>query len=179
MSKQENVQTSPSLHPGLNLRLHGFPRGLENVYEYEPGGHHPVHLGDRFGEQGKYKVIHKLGSGGTANVWLCRQILGPIPTYVALKIIMAEYSDDNCHELKVNKVAQLKIDNDSICLPLDQFKITGPNGEHWCFVYPLAGPAVSATKHVFTDHDRTLRRIAFQTGKALTALHDHGICHGG
>ncbi|XHG05508.1 hypothetical protein AWENTII_008727 [Aspergillus wentii] len=179
MSKQENVQASPSLHPGLNLRLHGFPRGLENVYEYEPGGHHPVHLGDRFGEQRKYKVIHKLGSGGTANVWLCRQILGPIPTYVALKIIMAEYSDDNCHELKVNKVAQLKIDNDSICLPLDQFKITGPNGEHWCFVYPLAGPAVSAIEHVFTDHDRTLRRIAFQTVKALTALHDHGICHGG
>ncbi|KAI9927584.1 hypothetical protein MW887_003203 [Aspergillus wentii] len=176
MSEQETVQLSPQ-DSGRNLQLHGPPWGLEKIYDYETGGHHPIHLGDRLGNDGKYRVIHKLGSGGFANVWLC-QALDPTPKYVALKIIMADFSGDNCPELKVNKVRQLNICNDSICLPLDQFKITGPNGEHWCFVYPLAGPAVSSINHIFEDHDKTLRRIALHTVEAMASLHEHGICHG-
>ncbi|XHG09836.1 hypothetical protein AWENTII_012874 [Aspergillus wentii] len=100
-----------------------------------------------------------------------------MPKYVALKIIMARFYGDDCPELKVNKLSQLKIDNDSICLPLDQFKMKGPNGEHWCFVYPLAGPPVSSITQEFKDQ-RTLQSMALQAVKALASLHSHGICHG-
>ena len=38
---------------------------------YQPGGYHPVHLGDLF-KDGRYKIIHKLGNGSYATVWLAR-----------------------------------------------------------------------------------------------------------
>jgi hypothetical protein len=39
------------------LTLEGPPFGFEKIYDYEPGGHHPVHLNDRLGEENRYKVI--------------------------------------------------------------------------------------------------------------------------
>lgn len=80
-SKNEDVRDN-------GLVIEGPPFSLENIYDYEPGGHHPVHLGDLLHQ--RYKVIHKLGSGGYANVWLCRDILTSSPQYRALKIIMPE-----------------------------------------------------------------------------------------
>ncbi|KAF8852187.1 hypothetical protein BDZ45DRAFT_678522 [Acephala macrosclerotiorum] len=55
---------------GLHLEL--APFGLEHIYDYEPDGHHPVRLGDVYGNYGRYRVIHKLSSVGFATVWLCR-----------------------------------------------------------------------------------------------------------
>lgn len=42
--------------PTNGLQLEGAPFGLEHVYDYEPGGHHPVHLGDVF-DNGRFRVI--------------------------------------------------------------------------------------------------------------------------
>jgi len=56
---------------------------------YNVGGFHPVHLGDTFKKE-RYSVIHKLGHGGFATVWLARdQVRG---RYVALKILAARLS---------------------------------------------------------------------------------------
>ena len=41
----------------------------EPLERYHLGGYHPTHLGDLFHE-GRYKVLHKLGWGGYATVWL-------------------------------------------------------------------------------------------------------------
>ena len=41
---------------------------------YRKGGYHPTHLGDRF-KDGRYKVVHKLGWGGHATVWLARDFM--------------------------------------------------------------------------------------------------------
>lgn len=63
--------------------------GLESVEDtntYSPGGHYPVHLGDVV--ESKYKVIHKLGNGGFALVWLARDVRKC--RYVALKILRAD-----------------------------------------------------------------------------------------
>ncbi|KEZ40231.1 hypothetical protein SAPIO_CDS9292 [Scedosporium apiospermum] len=63
---------------------------IEHIYDYEPGGHHPVRLGDTFGDAGRYRVIHKLGSGGFATVWLCQDMtVTETPGYWALKIVVA------------------------------------------------------------------------------------------
>ena len=43
---------------------------VENIEGYQTGGYHPVTIGDTFG--GQYKIIHKLGFGGFATVWLAR-----------------------------------------------------------------------------------------------------------
>lgn len=41
----------------------------ESLSKYQPGGNHPVHLGDTF-DNGRYKIHHKLGWGGFSTVWL-------------------------------------------------------------------------------------------------------------
>ena len=55
---------------GLMLELAPFK--LEKIIEYEPGGYHPVHLGDVFGDA--YRITHKFGHGGFATVWLARDL---------------------------------------------------------------------------------------------------------
>lgn len=91
-------------HPGLRLELCKSPEGLEPVFDYEPGGFHPVHLDDQFRGQHAWRVVHKLGHGGCATVWLC-WVLGENPRYVALKILMADHSGDDCPDLQgVNRL---------------------------------------------------------------------------
>ncbi|CZS88934.1 related to protein kinase [Rhynchosporium graminicola] len=62
----------------------GMPKGLEKIYDYESGGHHPVHLGELL--DGRYKFIHKLGSGGYANVWLCSDDTNLRPANILTRI---------------------------------------------------------------------------------------------
>ena len=44
----------------------------EYIELYEPGGYHPVELGDKFSN--RYVVEHKLGYGGYSTVWLARDL---------------------------------------------------------------------------------------------------------
>jgi len=171
---------------GLHLEL--APFGLEHIQDYEPGGHHPVHLGDVYGNNGRYLVIHKLGHGGFANVWLSRDTEAKEATkYVALKILMAGISSNDCPELRVNQLKAAHNQNapegdgaESICLPLDHFEIHGPNGNHLSFVYPVLGPNVSlGLFRASADPDNDLRSLSLQVVKAVKFLHSQGICHGG
>lgn len=165
------------------LMLDGASFGLENLYAYEPGGFYPVHLGDSIGESQRYRIIHKLGSGGFGTVWLCRDLSIEYPTYVAVKILMAESSNDNCRELRVTRFGMLDLEKDPggqyICLPLDSFKIDGANGTHVCLVYPVLGPEACLLLQPHDDSGKHLRNLAFQAVQAMSALHSHGICHGG
>ncbi|KAJ5915758.1 hypothetical protein N7454_010899 [Penicillium verhagenii] len=38
--------------------LDGVNEGLEPLEDYQPGGFHPVHLGDTLGPSQRYRVIH-------------------------------------------------------------------------------------------------------------------------
>ncbi|KAL4804594.1 kinase-like domain-containing protein [Aspergillus unguis] len=155
---------------------------LEKVWDYDEGGHHPVLLDDCFGDSGQYRVIHKLGNGGYANVWLCR-VLNTEPTeYVALKILMADASEGNCPERLVFELQDLAKENPSIgeyvCLPLDHFQITGPNGSHLCIVYPLQGCEVVPLWKQVDDPNKMLRSLVRQAIEAMATMHRAGICHG-
>ncbi|KAJ3920571.1 kinase-like domain-containing protein [Lentinula edodes] len=44
---------------------------VEDVDNYRPGGFHPVQIGDKF-SAGRYRIIHKLGFGGSSTIWLAR-----------------------------------------------------------------------------------------------------------
>lgn len=169
--------------PSKRLRLELAPFGLEHLLDYEPGGHHPVHLGDVLGNKQRYRIVHKLGSGGFANIWLCRNLAVHDTTkYVALKILIAELSTDDCPELLVNSTFSPDDDGGAnyIAHALDYFKIHGPNGSHLCLVYPVLGPKVSLGLHEPPpNHDKILRRICHQVVEAVDCLHTHGVCHGG
>jgi len=45
---------------------------VEGPHRYQPGGYHPVHLGDVYCQ--RYRIIHKLGFGTYSTVWLARDL---------------------------------------------------------------------------------------------------------
>lgn len=45
----------------------------EPLHRYRIGGYHPVALGDLVND-GRYKVLHKLGWGGYSTVWVARDL---------------------------------------------------------------------------------------------------------
>lgn len=181
-----NDEDEPIDMPRNGLSIQGPPFGLEKVNQYGTHGHHPAHIGDFLGD-GRYKIIHKLGHGGFANVWFCRDTHSKESTrYVALKILAASVSTPDCGELLVNKLkdhtssGKTEPGTEYICLHSDCFMINGPNGSHHCFVYPVLGPKVtSGALQAFPKLSEVLRSIAFRTVQAMGFLHSHGICHGG
>ena len=46
----------------------------EPLERYWKGGYHPTHLGETL-KEGRYKILHKLGWGGYATVWLARDLM--------------------------------------------------------------------------------------------------------
>lgn len=171
--------------PTNGLRFNGAPFDLEDVFDYEPGGNHPVHLGDTLGDDGRYRVMQKLEHGGTSIVWLCRDLQADAaPTYVALKILMADCSTEHdCPELLHEQSlqnCQEKDESEAICLFRDHFRFDGPNGSHLCFVYPVLGPKVSSgLLRPSEDPDKTLRDICRAMVRSMDFLHRQGLCHGG
>lgn len=165
------------------LMIQRIPWGLERVFDYEAGGHHPVHLNDILHE--RYKVIHKLGHGGYSIVWLCRDTSVVKPKYVAIKIVIASETAKECQESRIEDLTfsddEKDIAREFILLPLERFEIKGPNGTHRAFVYPVLGPRVSRLMHVamMDDPGPTLRKLCFEATQGLALLHAHSICHGG
>lgn len=84
MSAAVDSDSEPSPWKYLPFEL-GECEDLEN---YEPGGFHPVHLGDVYDNQ--YRVVHKLWFGGFSTVWLSRDT--PRNQWVALKMVVARES---------------------------------------------------------------------------------------
>lgn len=74
-------------YPVIRNRMSSRPYSLTGVSEapycevdaeplerYRKGGYHPIHLGDTL-KDGRYKILHKLGWGGYATVWLARDLM--------------------------------------------------------------------------------------------------------
>ncbi|KAL4796331.1 kinase-like domain-containing protein [Aspergillus venezuelensis] len=161
---------------------HRIP-GAEEPWSYLHGMHHPTLLGDHIGPQEQYRVIHKLGTGGFANVWLCRRLDTETSEYVAVKIIQARLSGKDSRELEnirwLKELAKTDAAIAEYCvLPIDEFCIDGPNGVHQCFVYPAAGPCVKELMATIPDPQGYLRSLTRQAAEAMAALHRNGMCHG-
>ncbi|KAF2432916.1 kinase-like protein [Tothia fuscella] len=149
--------------------------GLERVEDaatYAPGGHYPVHLGDVVGS--KYKVIHKLGNGGFALVWLARDVKKG--RCVALKILRADAPPREALTLEylkthttTNRIAHLQ----------ETFMVQGPNGIHQCLVLDVGGPSL---EHLILYCKRLPLPFRIDAARNLTeglaTLHSAGICHG-
>ena len=171
-----------------SLILRGDQDFLEKTFSYRQGGYHPVHLNDCLNS--RYRVIHKLGHGGYATVWLCQDIWYDGPTYVAIKILISCQSETECRELlMVRRLQEIGIEKqpggELICLPIDDFRLRGPNGTHVCIVYPVLGPDIGSVMNIFEDGEEsdecagTVRTLGRQVLRGLAALHEQGICHGG
>ena len=152
---------------------------IEDLEKYEKGGYHPVSLGDTFDKE-RYRVVHKLGHGGSSTVWLARD--NARQRYVSLKILCA----DEPNITKIEMLEYLKETNAShpghqyISFLYDSFGIDGPNGSHICLVSEVLGPSladlVSLGKQLRASASRKVSR---QFVQAVAYLHSEDVCHGG
>ena len=163
-----------------------FPLNVGSVYEeielYEAGGFHPVHLGDTY-DGGRYRIVHKLGSGGFATVWLARDLVNQ--KWVALKIVLAAQSE--AVKRKILRGMHTGCDwlgtepPTVISQHQRDFVIKGHNGQHLCLVLPVFGPSTAHLSDGFTSRlrPRLARKAGYEAVKAVAELHSHGPCHGG
>ena len=170
---------------GSDQLLHwpGIPYETEEIDRYILGGFHPVHLGDVFrSKNAVYRVLHKLGWGSFATVWLASRTLqeeaeNPKHTshYAALKICVANADSD--HELNVHR--RLPSESLHVANLLDSFSLHGPNGAHTVLVYNalacFTGDGISAFELTLDER----RSLCYQVVQGIAFLHRNGVIHGG
>jgi len=158
---------------------------VEDIEDYKPGGFHPVYLQEIY--QKRYKILHKLGAGGYSTTWLARDEVEH--RYVALKIEQAsEFAICPEHRMLQSLGDDVQSGHPGrrhVRRLLDQFVVSGPNGEHRCLVMEVAGPTLL---QLYDDppsrcarrlQASVARRIARQVVEALAYLHSKEIGHGG
>ncbi|KAK4583710.1 hypothetical protein RGQ29_021723 [Quercus rubra] len=110
---------------------------------YRKGGYHAVRVGDQFAG-GRYIAQRKLGWGQFSTVWLAYDTR--TSDFVALKIqkSAAQFAEAALHEIEVlSAIANGDPSNSKYVVRLvDQFKHTGPNGQHLCMVLEFLGDSL-------------------------------------
>ncbi|KAE9405998.1 kinase-like protein, partial [Gymnopus androsaceus JB14] len=146
------------------LHWPGIPHETEEIRRYALGGFHPVHLGDVFrSKNAVYRVLHNLGWGSFATVWLASRTLqekaeNPKHTsrYAALKICVANADSD--HELNVHR--RLPSESLHVANLLD--------------IFSLHGDSISAFELTLDER----RSLCYQVAQGIAFLHQNGVIHG-
>ncbi|KAM7519964.1 hypothetical protein LguiB_018926 [Lonicera macranthoides] len=115
----------------------------EGIDSYRKGGYHAVRLGDSFA-RGRYIAQRKLGWGEFSTVWLAYDT--QTSKYVALKIQKSapQFAQAALHEIEIlSAIAKGDPSNTKYVVQLiDQFKHSGPNGQHLCMVLEFLGDSL-------------------------------------
>lgn len=173
-----------------------IPSRLDNVYNvenYGPGGYHPISIGDVF-DQGRYRILHKLGHGASSTVWLVRdqregKDRGRIATLKAMRADISSQPPSDTPDLVIPQklIRSLPPSHSVDFQTVDHhFLAQGPNGTHRFLVSPLAGPSVptlsdcpgrvAGSRRLRAD---LARKVAKQTATTLHHMHCAGVVHGG
>ncbi|XP_025424373.1 SRSF protein kinase 2 [Sipha flava] len=113
----------------------------EESSDYCKGGYHPVQIGDVF--LNRYHVLRKLGWGHFSTVWLCWDFTDK--RYVALKVVKSasHFTETALDEIKLLKSVRDSDTSDKkrerVVMLLNDFKISGVNGNHICMVFEVLG----------------------------------------
>uniref|UniRef100_A0A8C6URN1 non-specific serine/threonine protein kinase n=1 Tax=Neogobius melanostomus TaxID=47308 RepID=A0A8C6URN1_9GOBI len=119
-----------------------FEEQQENPEDYGVGGYYPVETGEIFVD--RYQVVKKLGWGHFSTVWLCWDMV----QFVALKVVKSAqiFTETALDEIKLLKCVRESDSKDPrrerVVHLLDDFRISGVNGEHVCMVLEVLGHQV-------------------------------------
>jgi len=163
---------------------------IEDTELYRPGGLHPVSIGDVFAD-GRYKVLHKLGYGGSSTVWLARDQCpqsSASDTLVALKILSAAQSSrpkDEIADIVVPATlytfAYHNLARHNVLAVMDHFEVHGPNGMHLCIISQFAGPSLLSMSQLGWSkrlRGDLARKVAKQVATVVEFMHFTGFIHG-
>ncbi|KAF5648870.1 dis1-suppressing kinase [Fusarium sp. NRRL 25303] len=104
--------TATSSSPVLYLPI----EDVESLYDYSPGGYHPINIGDHLAD--RYRVVHKLGYGSYSTIWLARDEIAS--KYVAVKVGIAN-SDQREVDIISLRDAQDASDSYMFQLPIARY----------------------------------------------------------
>lgn len=162
---------------------------VEDIESYCLGGFHPISIGDCFA-QDRYRVLHKLGHGGSSTVWLARERKKGGTNQgrlVALKTLRADVSNTHNPALTIPGILQAAKPPCSNIQTVDHhFFVKGPNGSHLFLVSPFAGPSmlmmsnspgcVAGSRRLRAD---LARKVVKQVAMEVHRMHHAGVVHGG
>ncbi|KAK2792243.1 hypothetical protein FQN52_003720 [Onygenales sp. PD_12] len=153
-------------HPKLDFKYNWID-GVENLEKYEPGGYHPIMIGDTLQE--RYKVVDKLGFGGYSTVWLARDL--PLEQYVAVKVGIADGPDRGSLRREIKALQALST-------PPSSPYIHGPNGTHLCYTTVPVRCNLRDVSYSRLFHLDVARALAGGLALAVAHTHSKGYVHG-
>lgn len=168
-------------------RLRSFPtydlqEGVEILENYCNDGFYPIKLDDSFLD-GRYSIVHKLGYGTFSTVWLARD--HGKNRYVSLKIPTANASGSRTESEMRRRLSEGDSRHpgyQSVQFFLDEFEITGPNGQHHCLVSEIVGHNFHEVKDA-SEHEllpmHIAKRAKARLSLGLAYIHSCGLIHGG
>ncbi|CAG8364647.1 unnamed protein product [Penicillium salamii] len=158
--------------------VYNWVDGAETLEYYQPGGYHPVMIGDMLHK--RYQIVDKLGYGGYSTVWLAHDTNSK--QYVAVKVGI---SDTPSHETQnLRAIAQRHGSfhehpgRDAIPLPLDEFEISGPNGTHHCYTMWPARCNLREVSFSRLFPLEVTRALCYRLTQAIAYTHLQGYANG-
>lgn len=154
---------------------------VEDLDRYHFGGYHPLRIGDRL-DDGRYRLVDKLGYGGYSTIWLARDLRRAI--YVAVKVTTADTSSCSHEASLIHCLANSprRTGRDIIRPLLDEFWASGPNGRHKCIVTRPAQMSLFDAREASTFglfRPKVAQSIIAQLIRGVAFLHGEHIVHGG
>ncbi|KAL4934187.1 kinase-like domain-containing protein [Aspergillus undulatus] len=154
-------------------------KGVEALEKYQPGGYHPIRIGDVL--NGRYHIADKLGFGGYSTVWLALDT--HLKRYVAVKVNIA---DSLPRETKVLKALSAPLPSRSPAHPghglvpifLDEFEVQGPNGRHMCYTVTPAQCNLREISFSRLFPLEVARALSYGLTQAVAYTHSQGYVHG-
>ncbi|NWY11627.1 SRPK kinase, partial [Aphelocoma coerulescens] len=136
------------------------------------GGHHAMKEGEIFNTQ--YQVLHKLGCGTFATVWLCQDMRRK--KQVAVKVLksregFAETARDEVAFLRcVSCMKKKDLAGENIVCLLDDFRMIGENGFH-ILLWRALGPSLRCLMGNYTAQGLPLPFVKKSLQQVLAGLH--------
>lgn len=156
--------------------------GAENIRGYQPGGFHPVMVGDLIHQ--RYRVVDKLGFGGYSTIWLAWDNIKS--NFIALKVGIADSPQQETKILRDLAQQPLKPLGHPLCqsresfpILLDEFDVQGPNGTHPCHVMRPAQCDLRTASENRVFPLEVTRALSAGLAISVAYLHTRGYVHGG
>ncbi|OQO10485.1 hypothetical protein B0A48_03782 [Cryoendolithus antarcticus] len=149
----------------------------ETTEAYKPKNWYPVRLGEVLND--RYKVVGKLGYGGSSTIWLCRD-LRKDDEYVIVKVYINNLKWQR--EIPIYEhIASLKSRHSGLqCVRrmLDSFEILKPGVRHFCLVHEALGVDLEYLRDFMRRNDQQrmhpdmIRQLLRPILRALHFLHE-------
>lgn len=154
----------------------------EPMFDYRPGGFHPVAIGDKL--HNRYQIVDKLGYGGYSTIWLARDMQRQ--QYVSIKIgtsrsISIHGELDAIQKLQMSQIqafVPLLRELEKYPVPdvlptiIDQFTLNGPNGTHACYAaIPMLGDLRNLCEEMSGLPLRNFRHVCAKLALCVAHIH--------